>query len=177
VRQVCASRTDIGSGKISSSPFPNPSKIAVANAAGEAFGMSRPAFSGERQHVDDRSAGAGQHRKARLREVVVGVEVDGEVLLERRALAEVVVDRHAGVVDQHVERRDALDGGPDLLGVGDVQDERGDALVGMVQGLPGPGVDPPRASAQGLFDECLPDAAVRARQPPPLRWARARTAP
>ena len=36
-------------------------------------------------------------------------EVDGEVLVERGTIAQVVVDRHAGVVDEDVERFDPLD--------------------------------------------------------------------
>src|SRR5918999_4738352 len=41
LRQLSAMDADMGSGKISSSPFPNPSKMARATDSGETFGMSR----------------------------------------------------------------------------------------------------------------------------------------
>ena len=41
LRHPSAIGCDIGSGKISSSPFSTPSKIAAATDAGDAFGMSR----------------------------------------------------------------------------------------------------------------------------------------
>ena len=42
LRQLCAMVSDMGSGKISSSPFSTPSKMARATDSGEAFGMSKP---------------------------------------------------------------------------------------------------------------------------------------
>src|SRR6266704_2318642 len=42
LRQLSAMDCDIGSGKMSSSPFSTPSKMARATDSGEAFGMSRP---------------------------------------------------------------------------------------------------------------------------------------
>ena len=44
VRQLTAMDWDAGSGKMSSSPFSNPSKIPCAADSGEAFGMSKPRF-------------------------------------------------------------------------------------------------------------------------------------
>src|SRR5580658_2252671 len=44
VRQLVAMDWDAGSGKMSSSPFSNPSKIPCAADSGEAFGMSKPRF-------------------------------------------------------------------------------------------------------------------------------------
>src|SRR5258706_6259895 len=41
LRQLSAKDSDMGSGKISSSPFSTPSKSACATDSGEAFGMSR----------------------------------------------------------------------------------------------------------------------------------------
>ena len=76
-------------------------------------------------------------------------QVDREALLERAAIAEVVVERHAGVVDEDVERLDPLDRGLDLRRVGHVEDQRRDAPVAMGDRPAGAGVHPaaPRLSA------------------------------
>src|ERR1700676_79015 len=42
LRQLSAMDSDMGSGKMSSSPFSTPSKMARATDSGEAFGMSSP---------------------------------------------------------------------------------------------------------------------------------------
>lgn len=54
---------------------------------------------------------------------------DREVLFEHGPIAEVVVDRHAGIVDQHVERLDLLDGLLNLGLVGHVEDHRRDTRI------------------------------------------------
>jgi len=56
------------------------------------------------------------------------------VLFERRPLAEVVVERDARVVDEDVERLDALGRGPDLRRVSDIQVQGRDARVRVYAG-------------------------------------------
>ena len=87
-------------------------------------------------------------------------EVDGEVLVECGTIAQVVVQRHAGVVDEDIERLDPGDSCLDLRRVGHVQGQRRDAPIRVGQGLARTGVHPPRASPQGLLDQRLPDAAI-----------------
>jgi hypothetical protein len=73
-------------------------------------------------------------------------EVDGEVALDRGTVAQVVVHRHAGVVDEDVQRVDDVDRSLNLVGVGDVESDRRDAPIGVVEGLAGAGVHLHRAS-------------------------------
>jgi hypothetical protein len=61
LRQPCATDCDHGSGKISSSPFSTPSKMARATECGEAFGMSRPRAVGKDPLPDIGVHGSGQH--------------------------------------------------------------------------------------------------------------------
>ena len=56
------------------------------------------------------------------------------MLLERGNIAEVVAERHAGVIDEEIERLDALDCCLDLLCVGHVQGQGRDVLIGVNQG-------------------------------------------
>ena len=82
------------------------------------------------------------------------------MLFERGTIAEVIVVRHAGVVDEDVERLDALDGCLNLRGVGHVQGQGRDAPIRVGQGLARTGVHPLRASPQGFLDQRLPDTAI-----------------
>jgi hypothetical protein len=75
-------------------------------------------------------------------------------------VAEVVVERDAGVVDQDVERLDGLDRRLDLALIGHIEGDARDARIRVGQGLPAAGVDPLRAASQRLLDQCLPDAAI-----------------
>ena len=74
--------------------------------------------------VDDGSSGTSQLRQERLGHTVGSEEVDGEVLLEHRPIAEVVVQRQAGIVDEDVERLDLLDRRQGLRGVRHVKGQR-----------------------------------------------------
>ena len=79
---------------------------------------------------------------------------------EHGPIAQVVVKRHAGVVDEDVERFDALDRRLDLRRVGHVQGQGRDARIRMGQGPAGAGVHPLRASPQCFLDQRLTDAAI-----------------
>ena len=102
----------------------------------------------------------GQQRQEGLGHAVGAEEVDGQVLLEHGTIAQVVIERDAGVVDEDVERPDLLGRGLDLRRAGHVQDQGGDAPVRVGQGLPRARVHPAGASAEGFGDERLPDAAI-----------------
>ena len=105
-----------------------------------------------RQDVDDGSAGTGQQRQEGLDHVVGAVEVDGEVLFERGTVAEVIVKRQAGVIDEDVEGPHALGSRLRLRRAGHVQNQRRDPPVGMGQRLPGAGIHPLHATLQGFLD-------------------------
>ena len=81
---------------------------------------------------------------------------------ERGAIAQVIIERQAGVVDEDVERPDSPDSALNLLGIGYVQGQRRDALIQVGQGLARTGVHPLRASAQGFLDQRLSDTAIGA---------------
>ncbi len=87
-----------------------------------------------------------QQRQERLRHAVGAEQIHRKVLLENGAIAEVVVRRDAGVVDENVQRVDLLDGRPDLRGVGHVECEWRDPLVRVRERLPSTGVDAPRTA-------------------------------
>ena len=87
-------------------------------------------------------------------------EVDREEPFERGVIAEVGLERYAGIVDEDIESADFLDGGPNLCCIGDVQHQRRNAPVGVRQGLARAGIDPFRASAQSLLDQRLSEAAI-----------------
>jgi hypothetical protein len=55
------------------------------------------------EHVDDGPAGAGHRWKERLGHGVGPEEVDGQVAFEHGGVGQVVGQRDAGVVDQHVQ--------------------------------------------------------------------------
>jgi len=77
-----------------------------------------------------------------------------------RTSGEVVVLRDAGVVDQDVELLDARRRLGDLPGVGDVDPERYDPFVGVLERDSGAGVHARRTVAQRRVDECAADPAV-----------------
>ena len=58
--------------------------------------------------VDDRSLRSGQQRQKCLGHAVGSEQVDREVLFEDGPVAQVVVERDAGVVDEDVDERPAL---------------------------------------------------------------------
>ncbi len=88
-------------------------------------------------------------------------EVDREVLIDHRAV-EITAQRNARVADENVEGLDLLDCRADLRSIGHVEGEWHHAPVGMTQGCPGSGVDPARAAAQHLVDQCPTNAAIGA---------------
>ena len=80
-------------------------------------------------------------------------EIHSQQPLERGPIAELVLQRDTGIVDEDVEVCDLAGGRPDLSGIGDVERERRNAGVSVDEGLPRAGVDPGRASAQCLLDQ------------------------
>jgi hypothetical protein len=82
------------------------------------------------------------------------------VPLEHRPVAELIEDRHAGVVDEDVERVDLLDPGLDLRWVGDVECQRRDPALAAYVRLPRPGTHALRAPSQRLIHERPPEATV-----------------
>src|SRR5205823_7184251 len=102
----------------------------------------------------------GQLRQEGLGYAIGAEEVDGEVPFERGTIAQVVVERDAGVVDEDIERFDVLDGCLNLRRIGDVEGQRRDPRIRVNQGLPRTGIDPSGATEQGLLDERLADAAI-----------------
>ena len=65
-------------------------------------------------------------------------EVDCEEPFERGAVAQIVLERDAGIVDENIDRVDFLDSRPNLRGVCDVQLEERDAAVGVGKWLRAP---------------------------------------
>src|SRR5580765_2283198 len=77
-------------------------------------------------------------------------------------VAQIVVDRDAGVVDENVERADGRRRLPDLGEIGDVERQRRDALVAKRHRASHRRVHTLGAASQRLVDERSADAAVRA---------------
>jgi hypothetical protein len=66
---------------------------------------------GRRRHVvDDDPSRTRQQRQEGLGHAVGAEEVDSEVLVERGTIAQVIVKRDAGVVDEDIERADLAGG-------------------------------------------------------------------
>jgi len=84
------------------------------------------------------------------------------VPFETSAIAQVIMEVHASVVDQDIERIDSLDSILNLCGVGHIQGQRRDAPIGMYEGLARSRVHPLRTSPQGFLNQCPADATVRA---------------
>ena len=126
-------------------------------------GGERQGGEGHQRHVvDDRPLGTGEQRQEGLGHGVGAEEVDRQVLFDRGTIAQVIEKPDAGVVDQDIERFDALDRRLDLPRVGHVQSERCDALIRVDQRPARSGVHPSRASPQGVLDQRLTDAAIGA---------------
>jgi hypothetical protein len=84
------------------------------------------------------------------------------VLLDRVGIAQVVVDRDAGIIDQDIEGFD-LTGRPlDLRSAGHVQRQGRHALVGVFESAARSRIDPLRPPSQCLIDERPADASVGA---------------
>jgi hypothetical protein len=75
------------------------------------------------------------------------------VPFERGTIAQLSGQRHAGVVEEEIERSDLLGNLSNLRRIRDVQGERRDAAVGVKQRLARTGVHPLRASRQGFLDQ------------------------
>ena len=101
-----------------------------------------------------------QQRQESLSHAVGAEQVDGEVPFEHGPIAQVVVERHAGVIDEDVERVDFIDGSLDLRSVGHVQGQGCDAPIPVGQGLARAGIYPFRTSVQRFLDQGLSDAAI-----------------
>ncbi len=114
------------------------------------------------QVVDDGSVATGQQRGERPRDGEGAEEVDRQVLGDDGGVAEIVVPGDARVVDQEVEGPDPVDGCRDLLAAGDVERDRLDTGVGVVERRTRPGVDSGCAPRQRLVDERVSDASARA---------------
>jgi hypothetical protein len=82
------------------------------------------------------------------------------VPLDDLDIAEIVVDRHAGVVDQDIEAFDRLGRPPNLGGVGHVEDQGRHPCVDERQFASRAGVDARGAPAQGLVHQRAADAAI-----------------
>jgi hypothetical protein len=159
LRQLSAIDFDMGSGKISSSPLSAPSTMARATDSGEAFGMSRP-------RVISVSTGPARTTCTRTPSGAKRARNDCDRLnadafeIECATMAEVVVKRDAGVIDEDVERLEALNSRPSLHRVGHVQGQGRDAVIRVGRWLARTGIHPLRASPQGLLDQRLSDAAI-----------------
>ena len=79
---------------------------------------------------------------------------------ERGKIAQVIVKRHAGVVDEDIEGFDPLDSGLNLRHVRDVQGQGRDAPIQVDQRLARTRIHPFRPSSQGFLDQRLSDTAV-----------------
>ncbi len=84
------------------------------------------------------------------------------MLFECGAIAQVIVERQAGVIDEDIERFNSLDGCLNLRRVGHVQGYGRDAPIQVGQGLARSGIHALRASPQGFCDQRLSDAAIGA---------------
>ena len=83
-----------------------------------------------RQVVDDGSLRASQKRQESPRHIQRSVEVNRQVLLDERGVAQIVIERDAGVVDENVQRTDLLGRPCDLRCVGDIECQRCHPWVG-----------------------------------------------
>jgi hypothetical protein len=82
------------------------------------------------------------------------------VPFEHGTIAQIVVQRDAGVVDEDIESFDLIGSCLDLGGAGHVKGQGRDAPAGVSQGLARAGIHPLRASGESLSDQRLPDAAI-----------------
>ena len=120
---------------------------------------------GQRHHgqvVDDGAPRALEQRQKGTGHVEYPEKVDGKGALEDFGIAEVVVRRYAGVVDEEVEAVDRAGGALNVLGAGDVQLHGRNASVCMREWPARSRVHAPRSAAQRFVDECPADAAAGA---------------
>src|SRR5215831_6468810 len=144
LRQPSAMDWDIESGKISSSPFSTPSKMATATDSGEVLreidasghigidrsgqnGMNRHALPGQERpqrlsHAERGGLRNGITGWQRTRESHQGSEqVDRQMLFDHLGLAQIVVHGDTGVVDEDVEAVSVRDGPLNLHSVSHVE--------------------------------------------------------
>jgi hypothetical protein len=95
-----------------------------------------------------------------LGHVIGAKQIHREEPFERGAIAEVVLERNTGIVDEDIESVDSLDGCPNLRRIGNVQRQGRDAAISMGKGLARAGIDPLRPSRQSLLNQCFSDAAI-----------------
>jgi hypothetical protein len=82
------------------------------------------------------------------------------VLFQHGAIAQIIVKRQAGVIDEDIERFDSLDSALNLRSVGYVKGQGRNAPIQVGQGLARTGIHPLRASAQGFLDQRLSNTAI-----------------
>jgi hypothetical protein len=82
------------------------------------------------------------------------------VPFERGTIAQLSGQRHAGVVEEEIERSDLLRSPLNLRRICDVQGQRRNALIGVNQLPARTGIHPLRASPQGFLDQRLPETPV-----------------
>jgi hypothetical protein len=78
------------------------------------------------------------------------------VPFERGTIAQVIVKRDAGIIDEDIERFCSLDSFANLRSVGHVQGQGRDAPIQVGQGLARPGIHPLRASPQASSTSACP---------------------
>ena len=90
-------------------------------------------------------------------------EVDCEALFERNPIGQIVVLRHAGVVDKDIERLDTFYRRMNLRCVGHIQRQGSHARVRVFQGTrANPRINGLRSAFECLTYQCPTNATVRA---------------
>src|SRR5438552_13997116 len=87
----------------------------------------------QRQNANNGAPRTSQQRQESLGHTIRAVEIDGEALFERGTIAQVVIKRQAGVINEDIERFDFLHGRLNLRSVGYVQREVRDAAGSGLQ--------------------------------------------
>ena len=116
----------------------------------------------QRQNVDDGSSSTRQQGQESLSHSIRAIEIDGEALFERGAIAQVIVKRQASVIDEDIEIFDLLDSSLNVRSIGHVQCYGRDSPIHVGQRLTRTGIHPLRASPQSFLDQRLADTAVGA---------------
>src|SRR5262249_27609801 len=106
----------------------------------------------QRENIDDSASGGSQYRYESLGYVISAKENHGQQPFERGTIAQIILERDAGVVDEDVQSVDLLGGHANLCGVRDVEHQRRDAAVSVKKRLARAGIDPLRASPQRFVD-------------------------
>src|SRR5262249_13186267 len=104
--------------------------------------------------------GIYQQRQEGLNHAVSAEQIDRQVPFERIAIAQVIEEEDARIVDQDVQRLDLRGGRLYLPLVGDVQGKSGDARGWVGVGPPRSGVHPRCAAAEGFGDQRFANAPV-----------------